>query len=72
MFDQQSYAPSSYDQSAQWRSSQNHKAASEWDAYNYSSFFAANNMSHYPTAAEPKASYPYFGHMGGLEMSRAH
>ena len=74
MFDnaQQSYAPSTYDQSAQWRSSQNHKATSEWDAYNYPTFFP-NNMSHYPTTAtEAKSGYPYFGHMGGLEMSRAH
>ncbi|XP_050069663.1 protein gooseberry [Anopheles maculipalpis] len=63
-----------------------HKSStSEWDAY--SSFFS-NNMGHHhhahshphyssaaaaaAVAAEAKSGYPYFGQLGGLEMSRLH
>ncbi|XP_053690004.1 protein gooseberry [Sabethes cyaneus] len=69
---------------SQWRSSHSaHNKAAEWDAY--SSFFS-NNMSHHhhhhysgsaaaaaaAAAAEAKSGYPYFGQLGGLDMSRLH
>ncbi|XP_053658150.1 protein gooseberry [Anopheles marshallii] len=75
------------DTNTQWQrsGSVSHKSsASEWDAY--SSFFS-NNMSHHhahshphyssaaaaaAVAAEAKSGYPYFGQLGGLEMSRLH
>ncbi|XP_062535057.1 protein gooseberry-like isoform X1 [Armigeres subalbatus] len=68
--------------SSQWRSSHSthNKATTEWDAY--SSFFS-NNMNHHhhphhaysaaaAAAAEAKSGYPYFGQLGGLDMSRLH
>uniref|UniRef100_A0A182PSD0 Protein gooseberry n=1 Tax=Anopheles epiroticus TaxID=199890 RepID=A0A182PSD0_9DIPT len=75
------------DSNSQWQrsSSAAHKpTASEWDAY--SSFFSSNmghhhahNHPHYTSAtaaaavaAEAKSGYPYFGQLGGLEMSRLH
>ncbi|XP_058830900.1 protein gooseberry [Topomyia yanbarensis] len=67
---------------SQWRSSHSaHNKAAEWDAY--SSFFS-NNMNHHhhhhysssaaaaAVAAEAKSGYPYFGQLGGLDMSRLH
>ncbi|XP_041784444.1 protein gooseberry-like [Anopheles merus] len=75
------------DSNSQWQragSVSNKPTASEWDAY--SSFFS-NNMSHHhahshphytsaataaAVAAEAKSGYPYFGQLGGLEMSRLH
>lgn len=62
----------------QWRTNATHqKSTSEWDAY--SSFFS-NNMNaahhgHHPysaAVAEAKSGYPYFGQLGGLDMSRMH
>uniref|UniRef100_A0A182LXT3 Protein gooseberry n=1 Tax=Anopheles culicifacies TaxID=139723 RepID=A0A182LXT3_9DIPT len=76
------------DTNTQWQRSTgsvSHKSStSEWDAY--SSFFS-NNMGHHhahshphyssaaaaaAVAAEAKSGYPYFGQLGGLEMSRLH
>uniref|UniRef100_A0A182NQ09 Protein gooseberry n=1 Tax=Anopheles dirus TaxID=7168 RepID=A0A182NQ09_9DIPT len=74
--------------SSQWQRSgsvSHNKPSTEWDAY--SSFFS-NNMGHHhahhhhphyqtaaaaaAVAAEAKSGYPYFGQLGGLEMSRLH
>ncbi|KAL9703801.1 hypothetical protein quinque_007319 [Culex quinquefasciatus] len=79
---QSSYAAaSSYaaNDNSQWRqtAAAHQKSTSEWDAY--SSFFS-NNMnahhaaaaSHHPYSAEAKSGYPYFGQLGGLDMSRMH
>ncbi|XP_055624629.1 protein gooseberry-like [Toxorhynchites rutilus septentrionalis] len=67
--------------SNQWRSAHSahhNKATTEWDAY--SSFFSNNVNHHYSSsaaaaaavAAEAKSGYPYFGQLGGLDMSRLH
>ncbi|XP_053670884.1 protein gooseberry [Anopheles nili] len=68
---------------SQWQRSgsvSHNKSASEWDPY--SSFFSHNmnhHHAHYQSAtavsvvaAEAKSGYPYFGQLGGLEMSRLH
>uniref|UniRef100_A0A182IQH2 Protein gooseberry n=1 Tax=Anopheles atroparvus TaxID=41427 RepID=A0A182IQH2_ANOAO len=64
------------------------KSASEWDAYSsfFSNNMGHHHAHHHPhasthyqsaaavaaVAAEAKSGYPYFGQLGGLEMSRIH